>query len=551
MNRSKAISLLLCTLLLSCGPAYNALRRGVCPGLNQITSAEELELRPDSLRHEIRVEHRGESFILAAADTLQGENVASVDIPSIEIKSVFRSVPERDGKVRIAFRVEIPARILGSSSQIELTPVLHRGQERINLDNISLRGENFSLLSSRENFQHGLYLKRFAHGEEDSLRSAGRFLRSGFAFGSRLDSVLEKRERLSFLFTEEVKVRGDERSLGLTVGSVLRTLGRDSVSIPAKDTLRYSISSMTWFMDPSVRYKEIIVSRYVNLERSYGIVFPVGRSDVVDTMASNAEQIGRLRTFLRQVQSASQEFILDSVLISAYSSPEGPEPMNRRLSELRSASLCACICSEDDDLILAALRPRARGEDWDRLVEKIHETLPESESGRILGIVSRIADPDRREAEIRRQFPAQYRMLRQKVYPSLRRVSCSVHLRRKGMEKDTVRTSVVDTAYMDAVELLRQRKYARSLLTLAPYRDINAAVAHLSMGHDSEARQILLSLPSSDRTEYLLAVACSRLGLRGEGTAHLEKAVGLNPRLKYRIGLDPELSGLVDVKDKH
>ena len=59
------------------------------------------------------------------------------------------------------------------------------------------------------------------------------------------------------------------------------------------------------------------------------------------------------------------------------------------------------------------------------------------------------------------------------------------------MVKDTIHTTELDTAYTRGVELLRKRKYAKALYVLNDYNDRNTVVAHLSLGHDERAMELL------------------------------------------------------------
>ena len=52
-----------------------------------------------------------------------------------------------------------------------------------------------------------------------------------------------------------------------------------------------------------------------------------------------------------------------------------------------------------------------------------------------------------------------YRYLREKIYPQLRSVSFDFYLHRAGMQKDTVQTTELDTAYMAGLEALKNLDY--------------------------------------------------------------------------------------------
>jgi tetratricopeptide (TPR) repeat protein len=53
-------------------------------------------------------------------------------------------------------------------------------------------------------------------------------------------------------------------------------------------------------------------------------------------------------------------------------------------------------------------------------------------------------------------------------------------------------------------------------------------------------------LPENSTHHYLLAIVCVRLGREDEALSHFDRAVELNPNLKYRGRLDPEIAPLLD-----
>ena len=127
----------------------------------------------------------------------------------------------------------------------------------------------------------------------------------------------------------------------------------------------------------------------------------------------------------------------------------------------------------------------------------------------------------------------------------VRTVKLRCHLRRVGTVKDTIHTTDLDTAYLRGRQLLEKRKYAQALYVLHDYRDRNTAIALLSLGQDREALRILEALPATAISEYLRAIACSRLGRKAEGRRHFLEACRRDERMEYRAALDPEIDELL------
>jgi len=84
-------------------------------------------------------------------------------------------------------------------------------------------------------------------------------------------------------------------------------------------------------------------------------------------------------------------------------------------------------------------------------------------------------------------------------------VNFRYNLRRKGMVKDTIHTTELDTAYARGVELLRKRKYAKALYILNDYNDRNTVVAHLSLDHNERAMELLATMPKDAVTAAIEA----------------------------------------------
>lgn len=150
---------------------------------------------------------------------------------------------------------------------------------------------------------------------------------------------------------------------------------------------------------------------------------------------------------------------------------------------------------------------------------------------------------------IRKRFPASYAYMREKLYPQMRAVDFRFSLHRRGMKRDTVWTTVLDSAYLRGVELLKKRRYEEALALLRPYEDRNTALAYMSVGLDRAAARILgreeTRRPDDAEVKYMLAVVSARLGDNERAVRSLLRAAELQPRLRFRGNLDPELSALI------
>ena len=153
-----------------------------------------------------------------------------------------------------------------------------------------------------------------------------------------------------------------------------------------------------------------------------------------------------------------------------------------------------------------------------------------------------------REYDLREQrlqkLPS-YRHIRENLYPRLRTVRFDFHLHRKGLQKDTIHTTVVDSVYMRGLQAIRDREYEQAITLLRPYKDYNTAVAFCALDYNASALEVLEPMERTDKVLYLLAILYSRQGDDRKAVESYLKACRLNPAFVHRGNLDPEISGLI------
>ncbi len=520
-------------------------RRQVAPGLSQLSRAErqqQTEHRPQA----VKLQRDSSTFYLAPVDTLaDGERVMSFQIEQVTVVSKMRSVPERMGRVVLDFIVTLPKALLGGSRSVVITPVLHKPDGRMELEDLVIRGGRFSLLQQRDYWQYETYVDRFRPDTLGREAAFERFVKFPYPEDARLDSVVERRGMMTYYYSEEVKT--DETSKRMTVTLEGKVIGIDDSAyrLPPSDTLSYVVSSMLSFVDTLPRYRIRVIDKYVTVtDRNY-IRFHVGRTEVVDTLGDNRRQLDKITDLMRRIVG-QEEFYVDTITLTATASPEGSHAANERLARGRAETLKQYLVKRFGRHIDTLLTVRWVAEDWNELTRLIRGDRELPHRGELLELIAGEKNPDLRERLIRQRYPQEYAYIRAQLYPQLRAVNFRYDLRRKGMVKDTIHTTELDTAYARGVELLQKRKYARALYILNDYDDRNTVVVHLSLGHDARALELLATLPKDAVTEYLRAIACSRLGRKDEGREHFLEACRLDERMEYRGNLDPEITELLN-----
>lgn len=363
---------------------------------------------------------------------------------------------------------------------------------------------------------------------------------------SRLDTVLYRKGGLEYHYHQELTTDEDSKRMELYLsGEVLSKKG-ESYVLPSSDTLAYVVSSMIQFANLTPRFQRRIVERKATSSLKAYITFPSGKSVLDESLADNANELKKVQEMVTSLTETG-EFVMDSITLVAKSSPEGSALSNRQLSNLRGQSIKKYLHTQLEAVegIDTMLLVHAKGEDWEGLVRWVQEHPQIPHAAEIIDIATKNSHPDRKEAEIRKRYPADYGKMRKDIYPFLRAVDFTFYIHRAGMVKDTIHTTEPDTLYASAIQWMQERKYSSALNILADYNDRNTAICLMSLGYDESAYQILLKESEDGDSEYLLAILSARLGREDEAVKRYLHACELDDSKHWRGVLDPEINRLI------
>lgn len=387
--------------------------------------------------------------------------------------------------------------------------------------------------------------------------------------GLRLDTVITSPDGdFIYEYLQTVNTQPQMKSVEISLQGDIWSQEARLYRIPEGEPLTFYISSLSAFADERLRYMTRIVERQVRSDAVCRIDFKVASAEVDAGFGGNGGEIARIKRHLAALLD-NEEFDMDSITVTASCSPEGEYGYNTRLSRGRSESVSRYfqryIASYRDSLRLyggmalglgtedrGAAAPlqdihfisRSEPENWTMFRSLVAQDPALSEADREdIAHWMREENPDRREAGLRSR--AYYPHLLAEVYPRLRTVRFDFFLHRKGMVKDTVHTTVLDTAYMRGVRSILDRDYRTAAAILRPYGDFNAAVALCALDYNASAMDILQRLERSDKVEYMFAILYSRLGKDAEAVEHYLNSCRLNPAFVHRGNLDPEISALI------
>ena len=384
--------------------------------------------------------------------------------------------------------------------------------------------------------------------------------------GLRLDTVIVSPDGdILYDYVQSIHVRPSLRKATVLLSGDIFEEDRRIYRVPRTEPLTFYISSISGLSDDAVRYKTVVTERRIQANTACYIDFEQGRAEIRKETGHNREEMARIEGNLRSLLQ-HRDFDLDSIVVTASCSPEGSFEHNRKLSMRRSESVSDYFegflrhwrdsvrrssfhIGLDDTYREEApaeirLLSRNNPENWTMLDALVREDgdLSAKEKEDYERTAS-IREPDLREQRLQK-LPS-YRHIRESLYPRLRTVRFDFHLHRKGLQKDTVHTTVVDTAYMRGLQAIRDREYEQAVTLLRPYKDYNTAVAFCAMDYNASALEVLEPMERTDKVLYLLAILYSRRGDDRRAVESYLKACRLNPSFVHRGNLDPEIAGLI------
>lgn len=391
--------------------------------------------------------------------------------------------------------------------------------------------------------------------------------------GIRLDTVLrDVNGDFIYNYVQTISTRPKLRKVDIVLSGEVWESDRKVYLMSRSEPLTFYISSLSSFVDGKERYLTRVIERRAQANTACYVDFASGSSEVDISLSNNRDEIGRIRGNLAQLIEDTV-YDLDSIVVTASASPEGSERANRALAQRRSESVCRFFegyirhyrdsldreagfsIGEDGEVVHEVHRPDIRfiarngGENWtmlDALIRK-DSTMTDAQKEEYARLRASAVDLDAIEKGLRMQ--PYYRYLREQVYPRLRTVRFDFHLHRKGMVKDTVHTTELDTTYMLGVQAIRDRDYERAVSYLRTYADYNTAVAYCALDYNASALGILETLEPTAEVLYMRAVVYTRLGRVQEAVQCYLNSCELNPAYVHRGNLDPEIAALIKTYD--
>lgn len=567
-----------------------------------------------------------EILFMKAFKNDEGEMVATEVLDAAVVTARFRNIAERNGKVDLAFQISVPASMRDSRWQLRFYPDMYILGDSIRLNPVIITGEAYrkSQLKGYQQYERFLsrivsdttkfidirkleiFLKRnipqlyafksdstevsdevfytiYGVSEQEAIdhytntwakrMNNRRKARMGEMYkkyvktpivteGIRLDTVLiDKDGSFIYNYVQTINTRPRLRKVDIVLSGEIYDLDKCIYTIPRSAPLTFYISSLSSLADNRERYVQKIIERQAEANTACNIEFAQGKSIVDESIGHNKDEMDRIKSIMADIM-ADERFDLDSIIISAYASPEGTEVNNQKLSKARSQAISKYFrkhiqdiqeegfgVSEEGEIVHPASKDirfisRYVGENWNYLDHLVrNDTLLTEKQKSDYALLGAIDNVDERERSLSKE--PYYRHLREDLYPKLRVVTFDFFMHRKGMVKDTVVTTVPDTLYRMGMDALRDMDYHGALRILREYNDFNTAVVYTALGMNNSAMQILLEEEKTPAVNYMLALLYSRMDNYEKAVESYTRACKQDRSYIYRGNLDPEISALI------
>lgn len=400
--------------------------------------------------------------------------------------------------------------------------------------------------------------------------------------GIRLDTVLQNPNGdFVYHYTQRIATRPKLRKVDVVLSGEIFESDHRLYTMDRSQPLTFYISSLSSFTDGTERYLTRTIERRAAANTACYVDFRSGKWEVEPALGNNREELSRIRENIVQLLS-NPTFELDSIVIGASASPEGAQAANDALAKQRAGSVADyfdrfirsyrdsvqralneearntfTLTVGDDgketvgrvkarkaDLPAIPFKSRSAGENWDLLSFLVDSdsTLTASQK-MVYTKCLQIKDLDQREKELSQS--GFYPRLREVLYPRLRTVRFDFFLHRRGMIKESVQTTELDTTYMKGVAALKDRDYKLALTYLKDYKDFNTAIAYVSLEYNASAMAILQELERTPAVNYMLALVYARNQDDQNAVQCYLDACKQDHSYVFRGNLDPEIYVLI------
>lgn len=155
---------------------------------------------------------------------------------------------------------------------------------------------------------------------------------------ARLDTIIKEGNNFIYYYKQELPATENCKKIELTLNGQTLSKNETVTPLPPSDTLVYYISSMVQFLDHTPRYKKKIISRKDEVNVTAYVNYKSSSTTFEEEIGSNKKEIDKVFETIKNINYTG-EFLIDSIYMTATSSPEGSSIMNLQLSKGRAINL--------------------------------------------------------------------------------------------------------------------------------------------------------------------------------------------------------------------
>lgn len=155
---------------------------------------------------------------------------------------------------------------------------------------------------------------------------------------ARLDTVIKEGGSFVYYYKQKLPATENTKKIDLTLDGLILSKDETRTELPPSDTLTYFVSSMVQFLDRTPRYRKRIITRKDEVSLRAYVAYRSGSVEFSESLGSNRQEIDKVFETIRGINFTG-EFLIDSIRMTATSSPEGNAAMNLSLSRERALAL--------------------------------------------------------------------------------------------------------------------------------------------------------------------------------------------------------------------
>lgn len=190
-----------------------------------------------------------------------------------------------------------------------------------------------------------------------------------------------------------------------------------------------------------------------DLQGTAYIDYKVNHTDIDPNYRRNTEELAKILSVINVVKDDPDAIVTD-IFVKGFASPDGKYSGNARLAAGRTEALKEYVkgkCHFPEDLFHLSSEP----EDWSSLRDSIAASSLAGK-GDMLRLIDSDLAPDDKELKLKLGFPQQYKSIREKIYPALRRSDYVIRYKIKEYEEAEEIRDVLETRpdHLNDIEFL-------------------------------------------------------------------------------------------------